>query len=97
MEVAYSTTKGAQLAFVKSYSKEVARLGITVNAILPGAVATKMLDSFSRMDLAALAEDIPIGRLAETTDISFWVKQLLQNEACYLTGQGIVVSGGWLH
>ncbi len=42
MEVAYSTVKGAQSAFVAAYAKEVASLGITVNVVAPGAVATQM-------------------------------------------------------
>lgn len=97
MEVAYSTTKGAQLAFVKSYSKEVASLGITVNALLPGAIDTKMLAEFSTEEKAQLVEEIPLGRLAMPPEISFWVKQILSEQGSYLTGQGIVISGGWLH
>jgi 3-oxoacyl-[acyl-carrier protein] reductase len=96
MEVIYSTTKGAQLAFVKAYSKEVASLGITVNAILPGAIETKMNVDFSDLEIARLKEDIPVGRMGSISEISFWVHQLLETRSAYLTGQSIVVSGGWL-
>ncbi|SFH77504.1 elongation factor P 5-aminopentanone reductase [Pisciglobus halotolerans] len=96
MEVLYSTTKGAQLAFVKAYSKEVASLGITVNAISPGAIETKMNQSFSKDDIQVLKDEIPMGRMGKTSEISFWVKQLLDERSAYLTGQSIVVSGGWL-
>lgn len=96
MEVIYSTTKGAQLAFVKAYSKEVASLGITVNAILPGAIETKMNVDFSDIEIAGLKEDIPVGRMGSISEISFWVHQLLEARSAYLTGQSIVVSGGWL-
>lgn len=96
MEVIYSTTKGAQLAFVKAYSKEVASQGITVNAISPGAIETKMNADFSVTELAELREEIPVGRMGRISEISFWVHQLLNPRSAYLTGQSIVISGGWL-
>ena len=96
MEVLYSTTKGAQLAFVKAYSKEVASLEITVNAISPGAIQTKMNQNFTDEELISLKNEIPMGRMGKPAEISFWVKQLLAKQSAYLTGQSIVVSGGWL-
>lgn len=96
MEVMYSTAKGAQTAFVKAYSKEVASLGITVNAIAPGAVETTMIQDFTPQELEDLKEEIPVGRLGNVQDISFWVRQLVDKRSEYLTGQTITVSGGWL-
>ena len=96
MEVMYSTAKGAQSAFVKAYSKEVASLGITVNAIAPGAVETTMIQDFTSEELEALKDEIPSGRLGNVWDISFWVKQLVDKRSEYMTGQTITVSGGWL-
>lgn len=96
MEVLYSTTKGAQLAFVKSYSKEVASLGITVNAISPGAISTKMNQTFSEEEFVALESEIPVGRMGSVKEISFWVQQLVEPLSQYMTGQSLVVSGGWL-
>ena len=96
MEVLYSTTKGAQLAFVRSYSKEVASLGITVNAISPGVIATKMNQSFSEAEFNALKSEIPLGRMGSTAEISFWVQQLVEPLSQYMTGQSLIVSGGWL-
>ncbi|MDE1548956.1 elongation factor P 5-aminopentanone reductase [Jeotgalibaca caeni] len=95
-EVFYSTVKGAQLAFVKAYSKEVASLGITVNAISPGAISTQMNNEFDEEDLLQLSAAIPLGRLGTTDEVSFWVEQLLQPESRYMTGQSLTVSGGWL-
>lgn len=96
MEVMYSTVKGAQSAFVRAYSQEVASMGITVNAIAPGAVDTKMVQHFSSEELKSLTEEIPLQRLGIPEDISFWVNQLLDKRSGYLTGQTITVSGGWL-
>lgn len=96
MEVMYSTVKGAQSAFIRAYSKEVASMGITVNAIAPGAIGTKMVQQFSPEELSALKEEIPLQRLGTAEDISFWVGQILNKRSNYMTGQTITVSGGWL-
>lgn len=95
-EVFYSTVKGAQIAFVKAYSKEVASWGITVNAVSPGAINTQMNSHFSQEDIEMLISEIPMGRLGDTSEISFWVQQLLKPESSYMTGQSLTVSGGWL-
>jgi len=96
MEVGYSTVKGALSAFVSAYSKEVASLGITVNVIAPGAVSTRMNLTFSAAERAEVAAEIPAGYFAQTSEISYWIKALLDKQAGYLTGQTIYVTGGWL-
>lgn len=95
-EVFYSTVKGAQNAFVKAYSKEVASWGITVNAVSPGAVDTHMNQHYSDEELTELIDVVPLGRLARPDEISFWVEQILKPNSSYMTGQIITVSGGWL-
>jgi 3-oxoacyl-[acyl-carrier protein] reductase len=94
-EVVYSAVKGAQISFVKALSKEVARNGILVNAIAPGTVRTAMLDTFTEQDLNDLEEDIPLGRLADPSEIAGVISFLLSNESSYITGQVIGVNGGW--
>lgn len=96
LEVLYSTVKGAQIAFVKAYSKEVASMGMTVNAVCPGAINTKMNEHLTGEEKATLMEEIPVGRLGNPEEISFWVAQLLKKGSSYMTGQAISVSGGWL-
>ncbi|MDE3838584.1 3-oxoacyl-ACP reductase [Bacillus methanolicus] len=94
-EVAYSTVKGAQIAFVKALSKEVALNGIRVNAIAPGAIETAMLNDFSEEDLQAMKEDIPLGRFGTPMDVANSVSFLLSDKASYITGQVLSVNGGW--
>jgi 3-oxoacyl-[acyl-carrier protein] reductase len=94
-EVAYSTVKGAQIAFVKALSKEVASNGIRVNAIAPGAIETAMLNGFSEEDLQSMKEDIPLGRLGTPIDVANSVSFLLSDKASYITGQVLAVNGGW--
>ena len=94
-EVVYSTVKGAQISFVKSLSKELALNGIRVNGIAPGAVNTSMMAHFTEDELDMIKGDIPMGRLAEPSDIAESVSFLLSEKASYITGQIISVNGGW--
>lgn len=94
-EVIYSTVKGAQIAFVKSFSKEVAQNNILVNAIAPGAVDTQMLQGFSESEISEIESSIPMGRLAKPEEIAAAVSFLLSPKASYITGQVLAVNGGW--
>lgn len=94
-EVAYSAAKGAQIAFVKALSKEVALSGITVNAVAPGAIQTSMLDNFSDEELQELKDEIPTGRLGSSEDVAEAVSFLLSSKSRYITGQTLAVNGGW--
>ncbi|GEL15821.1 elongation factor P 5-aminopentanone reductase [Pediococcus cellicola] len=96
MEVGYSTIKGAQTAFANAYAKEVGSLGITVNVVAPGAVNTQMNRVFSDTEHEQVSENIPLGRFATPDEIAYWLVQLTQKQAGYLTGQTIYVDGGWL-
>lgn len=94
-EVAYSTAKGAQIAFVKALSKEVALNGVRVNAVAPGAVQTAMLNDFTEEELEAVKSEIPMGRLALPEDVANSISFLLTEKASYITGQVLAVNGGW--
>ncbi|WP_456271484.1 elongation factor P 5-aminopentanone reductase [Bacillus sp. AK031] len=94
-EVLYSTVKGAQIAFVKSLSKEVARNGIRINAVAPGAVDTEMLNSFTPEELADIAEEIPMGRFADPSEVAQTIEFLVSPKSSYITGQVLSVNGGW--
>ncbi|WML39119.1 SDR family oxidoreductase [Neobacillus sp. OS1-2] len=94
-EVAYSAAKGAQLAFVKALSKEVALNGIRVNAVAPGAVATPMMESFTPEELEQITFEIPMGRLGLPEEIAGSVAFLLSEDSSYMTGQVLAINGGW--
>ncbi|GKQ43070.1 3-oxoacyl-ACP reductase [Companilactobacillus sp. RD055328] len=96
MEVMYSSLKAALNGFTNAYAKEVGGLGITVNTVAPGAVRTNMTADFTKEELQNIVEEIPARRMAEPKDISFWVDNLLKEEAEYMTGETIYVDGGWL-
>lgn len=94
-ETIYSATKGGQIAFVKALSKEVAFNGITVNAIAPGAVDTKMINHLTDEEKMDLISEIPMNRLAKPSDIAHTTQFLLSEQSSYITGQVLAVNGGW--
>lgn len=96
METVYSAVKGAQQGFVKAYAKEVATLGITVNLVAPGAVQTRMNADWTEEELTELKDEIPLRRLARPEEIASAAAFLLSEEAGYITGAVLPVTGGWL-
>jgi 3-oxoacyl-[acyl-carrier protein] reductase len=95
-EALYSAAKGAQIGMVKALGKELARSGVTVNAVSPGAVSTPMLDlQLSLEEQEELAEEIPAGRLGRPEEVASLIRFLCSPEAAYITGQVLRVNGGW--
>jgi 3-oxoacyl-[acyl-carrier protein] reductase len=96
MEVLYSTAKAAQIGMVKSLGKELARTGVTVNAVAPGAIITPMLEAQLAPDeREELAEEIPMGRIGRPEEVAAAIRFLCSHEASYVTGQVLGVNGGW--
>ena len=96
-EVVYSGTKGAVIAFGKALAREVARKGVTVNAVCPGPTDTALLQqvadrSPARMD--AIARAVPMKRIGTPADIAPAVVFFASDGAAYITGQALSVSGG---
>lgn len=96
METVYSAVKGAQESFAKAYAKEVATLGITVNVVAPGAVQTRMNENWDLQEIAELTSEIPLGRLADPSEIAAACTYLFSKEASYTTGIVLPVAGGWM-
>ncbi|MFJ8063756.1 elongation factor P 5-aminopentanone reductase [Psychrobacillus sp. NPDC096426] len=94
-EAAYSAAKGAQHAFVKAYAKEVAHARITVNAVAPGFIDTKMNIHVENEARALILEEIPAGVFGSTQDVANAIVFLTSEKANYITGQIIRVNGGW--
>ena len=95
-EVHYSTAKAALIGFTKALAKEVGPSGITVNAIAPGVVRTDMNAAFSDEDMKALADETPVGRIAEPDEIARAVTFLASAESGFITGDVMNVSGGFI-
>ena len=89
----YATAKAGIIGFTKTTAKELARFGITVNAISPNA-ATRMVESIPANKLAELAASVPLGRFAEPHEIAPAVGFLASGGAAYITGVVLPVDGG---
>jgi 3-oxoacyl-[acyl-carrier protein] reductase len=89
---AYYLAKVALLGLVRSLAKVLAPHGITVNAVSPGVLET---EGYPRPDLEALLQRIPAGHLGQVDDVVAAARFLLSEEAGYVTGANIQVSGGW--
>ncbi|MFJ9025600.1 SDR family NAD(P)-dependent oxidoreductase [Streptomyces sp. NPDC102259] len=96
-EVVYSATKGGVIAFGKALAREVARYDITVNSVCPGPTDTALLGQvaeYSRKMYDATVRAIPLRRVAQPAEIAGVVAFLASDDAAYMTGQTLSVSGG---
>jgi 3-oxoacyl-[acyl-carrier protein] reductase len=89
---AYYLAKAGLLGLMRSLAKVLAPHGITVNAVSPGILET---EGYPRPDLETLLERIPAGHLGQVDDVFAAARFLLSEEAGYVTGANIHVSGGW--
>lgn len=91
----YGSSKAGIIGFTKSLAKEVARYGITVNAVAPGVIATDMNAALKEETREELARRVPMGRLGQPEEVARVVR-FLALEGSYITGQVIVVDGGYV-
>ena len=90
----YAASKAGIIGFTKSLAREVGVRGITVNAIAPGFIETDMTDSLPDAQKAALASQIPMGRLGTVDEIAKAVLFLAGDSASYITAQTIHINCG---
>ncbi len=90
----YGASKAGQLGFMRSAALELARSGVTVNAVMPGNIITEGLDELGEDYLASMEAAIPLGRLGSVADIANAALFFASDEAGYITGQTLVIDGG---
>lgn len=95
MESLYSASKGAINSFTLSLAKELGFSGITVNAVCPGFIDTKMNKIYSKSDIAEIVDETPMSRIGKPKDVANLVEFLVSDKASFITGQIIRVDGGW--
>lgn len=90
----YSAAKGGVVSLTRTLAIELAKHGITSNAVAPGAIDTPILAPLSEEQRARIMGTIPVGRLGKPEDIAHVVKMLADPAASYITGQLIYICGG---
>ncbi|MFQ6085200.1 MAG: SDR family NAD(P)-dependent oxidoreductase [Candidatus Bathyarchaeia archaeon] len=92
----YSASKGGIISFTRSLALELARHGINVNAVAPGVIRTPMTLAWGEEALKEFEKEVPLGRIGQPSDVAKVVAFLASDDANYITGQTIVVDGGWI-
>jgi 3-oxoacyl-[acyl-carrier protein] reductase len=91
----YAAAKAGVIALTKVMSKELARRGITVNAVAPGVIQTPMLAGLKPEVLAEYEKQIPVGRIGRPEDVAHAILFFACEESGYITGQTLPITGGW--
>jgi 3-oxoacyl-[acyl-carrier protein] reductase len=90
----YSAAKAGVHGFTKALAREVARHGITVNAIAPGPIDTDLIGEIDEATMAGILAEVPLGRLGRVEEIAPTAVLLASDEGAYYTGAVLNVSGG---
>ena len=95
-EVAYSTAKAGVIGLTKSVARECGQEGVTVNAVLPGLIRTPTIEKFMAQRFKdEIIADTPLGRIAEPEEVANVIAFLASDDASFITGAALPVSGGW--
>lgn len=90
----YGASKAGQLGFMRSACIELAKYGITVNAVMPGNIITEGLAGMGAEYEASMTASVPLKRLGTVADIGHAALYFASKEAAYVTGQTLIVDGG---
>ena len=97
--VAYASAKNGVIGLTKALAVEWGKDNITVNAISPGPIKTPRTNWFLKQDPeneALMISRTPVGRIGNTDDVSNAIEFLMSEKSSFITGQNIIVDGGWL-
>ena len=90
----YAASKAGVMAMTKTLAKELARKGITVNAVAPGFIETEMVDSIPEKAKERIVAEIPLGRFGRAEEVGGAVVFLVSSDGDYITGHELSVNGG---
>lgn len=91
----YAATKAAVVSLTRSFAHDVAKHGILVNSVAPAGMATERAKALGFLE--ELAKASPLGRGAEPTEIAEWVLMTGGPKNTYMTGENVIVSGGYIY
>jgi 3-oxoacyl-[acyl-carrier protein] reductase len=90
----YAATKAGVIGFTKTWARELGPKGVRVNAVCPGFIRTPILDTVPEAVIQKMIDKVPLGRLGEPSEIASVYAFLASDDASYLNGAVIEVSGG---
>jgi 3-oxoacyl-[acyl-carrier protein] reductase len=90
----YAASKFGVIGFTKTWSRELGPKGVRVNAVAPGFIRTPILDTIPERVMQQLREHVPLGRLGQAHEVASVYAFLASDEASYINGAVIEVSGG---
>jgi NAD(P)-dependent dehydrogenase (short-subunit alcohol dehydrogenase family) len=91
----YAASKAGIIGFTKSTARELARYDININVILPGMIDTPLLRGIPDHYLQPMIKEIPLQRIGTPEDVGNVAAFLVSDEASYITGAVIEITGGW--
>ena len=94
-EISYSSAKAGVIGLTKSVARELARYQINVNVVLPGLILTPTIAKMPEKYQTMVVENTPLGRMGRPEEVANVVAFLASDEASYMTGATVDVSGGW--
>jgi 3-oxoacyl-[acyl-carrier protein] reductase len=93
-QVNYAASKAGLIGFARSLARELGSRGITVNVVAPGFVNTDMTAALGEDRQTEIKKQIPLGRIAEASEVAKTIRFLAGDDAAYITGAVIPVDGG---
>ncbi|MFW6137601.1 MAG: SDR family NAD(P)-dependent oxidoreductase [Spirochaetota bacterium] len=93
--IVYGASKGAVITITRSAARQLGPFGITVNAIAPHAVMTKMMSYWDEEKKRQIADKIPVKRLGTAEDMSNLMRFLASDESSFITGETVNINGGY--
>ena len=94
-EAAYSTAKAAVIGLTKTAAREGGPDGVTVNAVVPGLIRTPTIEKMPEKYRTPIIEQTLLGRIGEAEEVARVIAFLASDDASFITGTSITVSGGW--
>jgi NAD(P)-dependent dehydrogenase (short-subunit alcohol dehydrogenase family) len=94
-EISYSSAKAGMIGLTKSVARELGRYQINVNVVLPGLVLTPTIARMAEKYQKMIIEDTPLRRMGQPEEVANVVAFLVSDEASFMTGAMVEVSGGW--
>jgi NAD(P)-dependent dehydrogenase (short-subunit alcohol dehydrogenase family) len=94
-EISYTTAKAGIIGLTKSVARELGRYQINVNVVLPGLILTPTIAKMAEKYQNMIIQNTPLGRIGQTEEVANVVAFLVSDEASFMTGAAVEVSGGW--